>query len=64
MCITTVYADDNGQKEMVMQDVIYIEFDNNDILLTTILGERKSLAAKITYIDFLEHSVTVNSNQL
>jgi len=62
MCIATVYVDDAGQMEKVMQDVVSVEFDNHSILLTTILGEKKRLSAKIKHIDFLKHSVTVESS--
>ena len=62
MCIATVYTDDAGKLELVMQDVISIESDDHDILLDSILGERKLLKAKIKHIDFLKHSVTVEAN--
>ena len=62
MCIATVYIDDAGQMEQVMQDVVTVEFENHGIVLTTILGEKKLLGAKIKQIDFLKHSVTVESS--
>jgi predicted RNA-binding protein len=63
MCIATVYVDDAGQPKEVMQDVVSVEFANHDILLTTILGEEKLLKGKIKNIDFLKHSVIVESGQ-
>ena len=62
MCIATVYVDDAGQMEKVMQDVVSVEFENNGILLTTILGEERLLVGKIKHIDFLKHTVTVESS--
>ena len=62
MCIATVYSDDAGKLELLMQDVVSIESDENDMLLNTILGEKKLLKARIKYVDFLKHSVTVEAN--
>ncbi|MBL7062388.1 MAG: CooT family nickel-binding protein [Dehalococcoidia bacterium] len=62
MCIATVYVDDAGQLEKVMQDVVSVEFEDHGMLLTTILGEEKLLKGKIKNIDFLKHSVTVESS--
>ena len=62
MCIATVYVDEAGRKERVMQDVISVESENHGILLTTILGEEKLLKAKIKSIDFLKHTVTIKSS--
>jgi len=62
MCIATVYIDEAGQREEVLQDVISVEASNHGILLTTLLGEEKVLKAKIKYIDFLKHTVTIESS--
>ena len=62
MCIATVYVDEAGQIEEVMQDVISVESANHGILLTTLLGEEKVLQAKVKYIDFLKHTVTIESS--
>lgn len=62
MCIATVYIDKAGQTEEVMQDVISVESANHGILLTTLLGEEKVLEAKVKYIDFLKHTVTIESS--
>ena len=59
MCIATVFVDEAGQMEQVMQDVVSVKFGNDGILLTTIMGEEKLLAGKIKNIDFLRHTVTV-----
>ena len=61
MCIATVYIEDGGQREEVMQDVVSVEFEDHSILFTSILGEEKLLEGKIKNIDFLKHSVTVES---
>ena len=62
MCIATIYVDDAGQTEEVMQDVVSVDCDSRGILLTTILGDEMLLSARIKHIDFLKHSVTVKSS--
>ncbi len=50
-----IVKDENGEPTGV-------EFEDNDILLTTILGEEKLLKGKIKHIDFLKHSLIVESD--
>ena len=57
MCIATIYVGTGSQMDEIMKDVISIESENGDILLTDILGEQKFLQAKIKNIDFVKHSV-------
>lgn len=59
MCIATIYVDNDGRMEEVMQDVISLDFGDHGVLLTTILGEEKLLRSKIKHVDFLKHSVTM-----
>jgi len=61
MCIATVYVDDSGKIEKVMQDVVSVKLKDEGILITTILGEEKLLDGRIRNIDFLKHLVTVES---
>ena len=62
MCIATVYVDEAGRMERVMQDVVSVELEDHGILMTTILGEEKLLKGKIKNIDFLKHSVIVEKD--
>ena len=62
MCIATIYVDDAGEMEKVMQDVVSVDLKGHSILLTTILGEKKLLSAKVKHIDFLKHSVTIEAS--
>lgn len=62
MCIATVYVDDAGQTEEVMQDVVSVEIEDKGMLLTSILGEEKLLKGRIKNIDFLKHSVIVEKD--
>jgi predicted RNA-binding protein len=53
MCLATVYIEDDGQREQVMQDVAWIEPANGGLQLITLLGERKSFQACIESIDLI-----------
>ena len=61
MCIATIYVDNAGKVEKVMQDVVSIILEDNGILLTNILGEEKLMNGNIKNIDFLKHLVTIES---
>ena len=39
MCLATVYIEDDGQREKVMQDVAWIEPANGGLQLITFLGD-------------------------
>ena len=58
MCLATVYIEDDGQREKVMQDVAWIEPANGGLELITLLGERKLFQAQIKRIDLM-HSLIV-----
>jgi predicted RNA-binding protein len=53
MCLATVYIEDDGQREKVMQDVAWIEPANGGLQLINFLGERKSFQARIESIDLM-----------
>ena len=53
MCLATVYIEEDGQREEVMQDVAWIEPANGGLELITLLGERKSFQAQIERIDLM-----------
>jgi predicted RNA-binding protein len=59
MCLATVYIEDDGQREQVMQDVAWIEPANGGLQLITLLGERKSLEARIERIDLVNSLIVL-----
>jgi predicted RNA-binding protein len=54
MCLATVYIEEDGQQEKVMQDVAWIEPENGGLELITMLGERQSFQARIERIDLMK----------
>jgi predicted RNA-binding protein len=59
MCLATVYIENDGQREKVMQDVAWIEPANGGLELITLLGERQSFQAQIKRIDLMKGLVVL-----
>ena len=59
MCLATVYIEEDGQQEKVMQDVAWIEPANGGLELITLLGERKSFHARIASIDLMKSLIVL-----
>jgi predicted RNA-binding protein len=59
MCLATVYVEDDGQREKVMQDVAWIEPENGGLQLITLLGESKLFEARIKSIDLVKGSIVL-----
>ena len=60
MCIATVYSQSPaGDKNMEMQDVIYLELSGKQVTVTSLLGETKTISAEIKHIDFVKSTVTL-----
>ena len=59
MCLATVYIEDDGQREQVMQDVAWVEPANGGLQLITLLGERESFQARIERIDLVNSLIVL-----
>jgi predicted RNA-binding protein len=57
MCLATVFIEDDGQRERVMQDVAWIKPTDNGLQLTTMLGESKLFQAQIESIDLMKSTI-------
>jgi predicted RNA-binding protein len=58
MCLATAYIENNGQKEEVMRDVAWIEFEGEAVGLMTLMGDKKVVQAKIKRIDLMDAIIT------
>lgn len=54
MCLSTVYRYSDGQKEEVMQDVVFIEAKDEGFLLIGLMGEEKFVQGTIKSVDFTD----------
>ena len=59
MCLATVYVENEGQKEEVMQDVAWIKPQSGGLQLITFMGESKLFQAKIKSIDLVNGSIVL-----
>jgi len=59
MCLATVYIEDDGQREKVMQDVAWIKPANGGLQLITFLGESKLFQAHIESIDLMNSLIVL-----
>jgi predicted RNA-binding protein len=59
MCLATVYIEDDGQREEVMQDVAWIKPADGGLQLITFLGESKLFQAHIESIDLMNSLIVL-----
>lgn len=59
MCLATVYVEDEGQREEVMQDVAWIQPQSGGLQLITFLGESRLFQAEIKSINLMDSSIVL-----
>ena len=59
MCLATAYYVDDQQKELIFQDVSYMEFLGGKIRLVTLLGEEKVVSGQVLDVNFEESSIAI-----
>lgn len=59
MCLATVFFEDDGQRERVMQDVAWIRPTDDGLQLTTMLGESRLFQAQIESIDLMKSTIVL-----
>jgi len=59
MCLATVYVENDGQQEEVMQDVAWIRPQGGGLQLISFMGESRLLQAKIKSIDLVNSSIVL-----
>ncbi len=55
MCELTVYLLTEGREEKLMEDVASIKPDGDRLVLTDLLGQQKTVDAKLQELKLLEH---------
>jgi len=55
-----VYLEGEDEEELVLEEVATLRVDGDRLLLETIFGEQKSLAARIERIDFLNSRIVLS----
>ncbi len=57
MCLAKAYLQEKGEKELLLQEVAFIEIENKRLRLSTIFGEQKEIEADIKQIDFQNSNI-------
>jgi len=57
MCLAKAYLQENGEKELLLQEVALVEIENKKLILSTIFGEQKEIEADIKQVDFQNSSI-------
>ncbi|HEX74019.1 MAG TPA: CooT family nickel-binding protein [Dehalococcoidia bacterium] len=57
MCLSKAYVDRNGERELLMEEITYLQVKGEKLLLTTLFGEQKEVGANIREINFMTHSI-------
>lgn len=61
MCLSKAYVDRDGKRELLLEEVVSIKVKDGKLLLRTLFGEQKEIGANISEIDFLTHSILLES---
>ncbi len=61
MCLSKAYIDRNGEKELLIEEIAFLEIGDNKLVFKTLFGEQKEIGANIREIDFLTHSILLGN---
>ncbi len=57
MCLSKAYIERGGERKLIMDEVASMELGEGTIVLKTLLGDRREIAAGIKRIDLLSHDI-------
>jgi predicted RNA-binding protein len=57
MCLSKVYFDRGGKKEILLDEVASVIVDDGKLRLKTLFGEQQEVDARIKEIDLVAHSI-------
>jgi len=64
VCLARIYLDVGDKpdsRDLLLSDVTRIEFQDNGVLVTDLVGESKFIGAEVRYIDFMEGTVLLKT---
>jgi predicted RNA-binding protein len=62
MCLSKVYFNRDGRKEIILEEVASIVTTGGKLQLKTLFGEQKEIEAHIKEVDLLAHSVLLEDS--
>ena len=60
MCESNVYLEEKGQEKLILENVELIKPTAEGVYLRNILGEEKTVKAKIKEIRLVDHKILLN----
>jgi predicted RNA-binding protein len=57
MCMATAYMKRGSEKEVILQEVAFLQPKGDSMILKPLFGEQKSIKAIIKEIDFLNSTI-------
>lgn len=61
MCLSKVYVESQGKRELLMEEIASVGIKGDRLLLRTLFGEQKEITATIREIDFLSRSIILEN---
>jgi len=59
MCESSVFIEKEGNRELLMEDVVRVDIDGEEIKLTGILGETQEAKGRIKEINLMKHTIVI-----
>ena len=59
MCESSVFIEKEGNRELLMEDVVRVDIDGEEIKLTGILGETQATKGRIKEINLMTHTILI-----
>ena len=63
MCLSKAYIERDGSRELLMEEVASIDIQDDKLLLKTLFGEEKEVAANIKQIDFMTNNILLREHK-
>jgi predicted RNA-binding protein len=64
MCLAKVYVRKDSERELLMQEIAFVEVRDKKLLLSTVFGEQREVEANVKEINFANSTITLEKLRL
>ena len=64
MCLAQAWIKENGEAELVMEEVAHVKIEHGRLILNSLFGEQKEVEAYIREIDFAHSRIVLGKARL
>lgn len=57
MCLSKAYLKRDGERELLMEQVMSVEITGDKLVLKTLFGEQKEITGKLRQVDFMANAI-------